>query len=529
MASDQTPSVPAGWYPDPYGISDMRWWDSQNWTDSVHPPVAAAPDIPAPEPVTAPEPVIEPDPEPEPIAAREPAATPEPMFAPAVVATPTHFATPAPLATPASQEQSLPALAPPHPNSLLTDDLLGVPTTTAQTAHESAPILAESASAPQAAAPAAERAPVPLASILAEPTPADVPPAAIPLVEPPAEVPAKPLLDHTSDIPPLENPPSTGSEEPVASTPRRLPSRREMRLRNELESGKAATASVSSNAGADQTSDVDSSSDLAAQAPVMSAPTQGSAVPDSATPTAFDWLSGPTAGGTSSASSMPPPTTAASTPSGVSKKAASAHVTPLPSSQDSHTGFPPLGTPAQSTPISSAGIIDVSGAQAPAADTWARESRVGTMPVEDVRSTATRMATVSSWFIAFMPLLGGILSVSAVKGQENYPRYIPEIIQWWMLVGAVIVVLYFVTLILAVSDRRKLDWAGYNQPAHWAWAFLGAPVYLLVRTLAVKRETGRNSVLLIVWLVLTAALVGAWFAADYFMPELIAGYTLPFL
>src|SRR5690606_20928918 len=110
---------------------------------------------------------------------------------------------------------------------------------------------------------------------------------------------------------------------------------------------------------------------------------------------------------------------------------------------------------------------------------------------------------------------------------ENYPRYLP--FEWWMLVAGVLVLLYLVTLLLAVADRSKLDWAGYNRPAHWAWALLTAPVYLLVRTIAVKRETGRTSALLWVWLVLAAALVGAWFAADSFMPELLEPYTLPVL
>lgn len=127
-----------------------------------------------------------------------------------------------------------------------------------------------------------------------------------------------------------------------------------------------------------------------------------------------------------------------------------------------------------------------------------------------------------------MPLIAGVLSISAVKGQENYPRYVPAELQWWMLVVGVVAVLYLVTLLLAVADSHKLDWAGYNQPAHWAWALLTAPVYLLVRTLSVKRETGRTSVLLLVWLALAAAVVGAWFAAGYFAPELIAAYPLPF-
>ena len=50
MAPDQAAPVPAGWYPDPYGASELRWWDGQNWTESIHPPVAAPPAPPAPAP-----------------------------------------------------------------------------------------------------------------------------------------------------------------------------------------------------------------------------------------------------------------------------------------------------------------------------------------------------------------------------------------------------------------------------------------------------------------------------------------------
>lgn len=162
----------------------------------------------------------------------------------------------------------------------------------------------------------------------------------------------------------------------------------------------------------------------------------------------------------------------------------------------------------------------------PATSAWGQEPAT-VAAVDDLYSTAaTRKATTSGWFIAVMPLLAGILSVAAVKGAENYPRYLP--FEWWMLVAGVLVVLYLVTLLLAVADRSKLDWAGYNRPAHWAWALLTAPVYLLVRTIAAKRETGRNSALLWVWLILAAAIVGAWFAVNTFMPELLAPYTLPF-
>ncbi|MDO9395756.1 MAG: DUF2510 domain-containing protein [Herbiconiux sp.] len=45
------PSTPAGWYADPAGSPQQRWWDGVQWTDHLQAPATAAP-APAPAPAT---------------------------------------------------------------------------------------------------------------------------------------------------------------------------------------------------------------------------------------------------------------------------------------------------------------------------------------------------------------------------------------------------------------------------------------------------------------------------------------------
>jgi hypothetical protein len=43
VTNSETPTTPAGWYPDPEGVQRQRWWDGQKWTADVAPSSAPQP------------------------------------------------------------------------------------------------------------------------------------------------------------------------------------------------------------------------------------------------------------------------------------------------------------------------------------------------------------------------------------------------------------------------------------------------------------------------------------------------------
>jgi hypothetical protein len=47
------PNPSAGWFPDPWGVAEMRYWDGARWTADVHPPVEPPAAEPAASPVAA--------------------------------------------------------------------------------------------------------------------------------------------------------------------------------------------------------------------------------------------------------------------------------------------------------------------------------------------------------------------------------------------------------------------------------------------------------------------------------------------
>lgn len=135
----------------------------------------------------------------------------------------------------------------------------------------------------------------------------------------------------------------------------------------------------------------------------------------------------------------------------------------------------------------------------------AQSERARTVAPEDApsrRSTIPRLVpyTAPVWIIALIPLLQLVVGLLWLVGVGAVPNAGVGV--------AVLVVPYLAVVALAVFDRAALRRAGHEHTAHWAWAFLSAPVYLVARSMALSRVGGLGLGPLLVW-VAFAMLQGA--------------------
>lgn len=128
--------------------------------------------------------------------------------------------------------------------------------------------------------------------------------------------------------------------------------------------------------------------------------------------------------------------------------------------------------------------------------------RVGTrvktpiITVDHVADTASGSAprqssTGPAWIIAMIPLFQLVVSLLLLTsiGQGG---------SQFIYIG-ILALPYFLVIGLAYLDNQMLRKAGHSKPAHWAWAVLTAPVYLLLRARAVIAETGHGLGPVLVW------------------------------
>jgi len=112
-------------------------------------------------------------------------------------------------------------------------------------------------------------------------------------------------------------------------------------------------------------------------------------------------------------------------------------------------------------------------------------------PIQQASGGKLVSSTGPAWIIAMVPLFQLVLSLlflTAFNLGNNLGLFV-----------AILVVPYFVVIGLAYFDHKQLLAAGHERPAHWAFAALTAPVYLLVRARAVIRQTGHGIGPVLVW------------------------------
>jgi hypothetical protein len=110
------------------------------------------------------------------------------------------------------------------------------------------------------------------------------------------------------------------------------------------------------------------------------------------------------------------------------------------------------------------------------------------------------------WLIVLLPLIStaafasydmaGYMRDSLTGGNSVSAMFNPS----YLLLTALGWGLYLVTALLAYFDWKRLTRDGYVRPFHWAWAFLSSTVYIIGRSVIVKRRSGRG--LLPIWIMI---------------------------
>jgi hypothetical protein len=105
-----------------------------------------------------------------------------------------------------------------------------------------------------------------------------------------------------------------------------------------------------------------------------------------------------------------------------------------------------------------------------------------TEPPTDTAALGLRGSiTGPAWLLAFMPVitvgLAVLAGIIAVAGFPATPH--------WSLVGVPLVA-YPLTVLVALGDIRQLHALRHPRVASWRWSLLGAPLYLIMRTRALR-------------------------------------------
>ncbi len=141
------------------------------------------------------------------------------------------------------------------------------------------------------------------------------------------------------------------------------------------------------------------------------------------------------------------------------------------------------------------------------------------MPERVARTRQTALAhaphtsTVPAWVLTLLPIYMLLVGMMILLGGTD-AAFAP------VTVALVVGVPWLAGIAISIVDRRMLKRGGMERPAHWVWAILGAPVYLVARLVATVREAGTGFGPVLTYLVLALVMAGAVLAVPGLAMEL---------
>lgn len=149
----------------------------------------------------------------------------------------------------------------------------------------------------------------------------------------------------------------------------------------------------------------------------------------------------------------------------------------------------------------------------PAMPAQTRAERVAARAAAGTRPATPHTATVPSWILTLIPIYMLLVGMILLLGGTT-ASFAP------VTIALVLGVPWLAGVGIAALDHRMLKAGGMERPAHWAWAFAGAPVYLLARLVATVREAGNGFGPVLTYLVLGLFTAGAVIAVPGLAMEL---------
>ena len=124
---------------------------------------------------------------------------------------------------------------------------------------------------------------------------------------------------------------------------------------------------------------------------------------------------------------------------------------------------------------------------------------------------STPLYTPWIWLIVLLPLVSlvGLLfwdmdayMRSSMSSTDPFAQYTDP---GYVLLQASSWLLYALSVLFAFLDRRVLLQRSFDRPFHWAWTFLGSTVYIIGRSVIVRRRSGKG--LLPIWVTIGVVVI----------------------